>query len=127
MFKLILNTKGGVTVIAENSDQIYLTNEAPANDAALQVSIRRLKSFKKVPARWHAENLLSAAADVCELKRGIMFLKKIWGQDVHIKDGHLRALKESIERLAEDQSQANIIKFAETINVINEKIKRRHS
>ena len=127
MIELIFKTKDGVTAIQERNEKVFLVDGyVPSTEVEISAS----RKLKEVPANWDLENILKAAYDVCELKRGLGFALRILdqGEDINkVRDTHAKRVIAAAEKMiAANFEGETLIAFADVIRDINRRLKRSH-
>ena len=127
MIELIFKTKDGVTAIQERNEKMFLVD---GYTPSTEIEVSTSRRLKEVPANWDLENILRAAHDVCELKRGLGFALRILDQEGDIKkirDTHTkRIIKAAEEMISANFEGETLIAFADVIRDINRRLKRSH-
>ena len=127
MTELIFKTKSGITAIQEGNEKMFLVD---GYEPSTEVEISASRKLKEVPANWDLENILKAAYDVCELKRGLGFALRILdqGEDIgKVRDTHAkRVITAAEEMIAADFKGETLIAFADVIRDINRRLERSH-
>jgi len=126
MVELIFKTKDGVTAIQEGNKKVFLVE---GYTPSTEVEISASRKLKEVPANWDLENILKAAYDVCELKRGLGFALRILdqGEDIRkVRDTHAkRVIKAAEKMIAANFEGETLIAFADLIRDINGRLRNR--
>jgi len=126
MIELIFNTENGVTAIREGDNKMYLVEKyIPINN----IEISSSRKLKIIPAKWNTINILKALCDVMELKRGIKYAIRVLENDEDedkIGDRNARRILKAVRAVIDhDFDGEHLIKLADTVRDINNKIRKK--